>query len=195
MPMKNDTKNLIIDTTITLIKEVEKEPESITIRDISKKAGIAVSQINYHFQTKENLLSQCAQKMISNIIEKFDDCVAEMSAMTGFERLENMLFLTFTYLYENENLARISILSDHRTPSLTDNTSQTMKAYKPLVDKVCNEKGIANSSLVEILLMQSLQGIFLRTNIIKTELGVDFRNPKERGKILHEILERFFMGM
>lgn len=193
--MKNDTKNLIIDTAIMLIKEVEKEPENITIRDISKRAGIAVSQINYHFQTKENLLSQCAQKMISNVIGKFDDCHTEMSCITTFEGLENMLNLTFTYLYENENLARISILSDHRTPSPTDNTNQTMNVYKPLVDKLCTEKGITNSPLVETLLMQSLQGVFLRTDVIKTELGVNLRNPEERRKFLHEVLERFFTGI
>ena len=35
-----------------------------------------------------------------------------------------------------------------------------MNVYKPLVDKVCTEKGITNSPLVEILLMQSLQRCF-----------------------------------
>lgn len=193
--MKNDTKNLIIDTAITLIKEAEKEPESITIRDISKQAGIAVSQINYHFQTKENLLSQCVQKMTGTVIDKFDDCAAETSGMTNYERLEHMLHLTFTYLYENENLSRISILTDHRMPSITDNTRQTMETYKPLIDNVCTEKGITNSILIETLLMQSLQGIFLRTDVIKTELGTDLRNSNEREKFLHEVLEIFFKGM
>ena len=49
--MKKDTKNLIIDTTIALIQKTDGDPECITNRDISKEAGIAVSQINYHFQT------------------------------------------------------------------------------------------------------------------------------------------------
>ncbi|MFR1296056.1 MAG: TetR/AcrR family transcriptional regulator [Coprobacillus cateniformis] len=67
--MKKDTKNLIIDTTIALIQKTDGDPECITNRDISKEAGIAVSQINYHFQTKENLLNQCVQKMVGHMIQ------------------------------------------------------------------------------------------------------------------------------
>ena len=68
--MKKDTKNLIIDTTIALIQKTDGDPECITNRDISKEAGIAVSQINYHFQTKENLLNQLDSIAKSNSKDK-----------------------------------------------------------------------------------------------------------------------------
>mgnify|MGYP006306720171 FL=1 len=63
------TKNKIIDVTIDLIKE-KKDVSKITIRRIAKEAGVATSMINYHFQTKVNLINRAVESYISNIITK-----------------------------------------------------------------------------------------------------------------------------
>lgn len=190
--MKINTKSFIIDTTIALIQESDKNPEDITIRDISKAAGIAVSQINYHFQTKENLLAQCVQKMMEGIIQKFDDNVLNTPSVSALQRLEYMINLTYEYLYQNENLARISILTEHKSPSLDDNTSQTMRAYRPLIKEACAECNISEPELLICILIQALQGVFLRTDITKQELGIDLRNNADREEFIHDILEKIF---
>ena len=43
-----------------------------------------------------------------------------------------------------------------------------------------------------MLLIQSLQGVFLRTNLIKQELDIDLRNPIERKDFIHKTLEYYF---
>lgn len=57
--------------TIQLIEQ-HADFDKITIREIAAKANVRVGLINYHFQTKQNLINQCVQRMISLIISKFD---------------------------------------------------------------------------------------------------------------------------
>lgn len=190
--MNKDIKNLIIDTTITLIQKTNGNPEHVTNRDICKEAGIAISQINYHFQTKEQLLNQCVQKMVAHMISGFKNYLHQTTNLSSIEKLENILNMIFTYLYENENLAFISIITDHKSPSSNDNTAQTLEVWKPLIYDICVEKNISDPDLRCILLIQSLQGIYLRTDLINKELQIDLRDSIERSSFLHKILETYF---
>ncbi|MFR6214577.1 MAG: TetR/AcrR family transcriptional regulator, partial [Coprobacillus cateniformis] len=108
------------------------------------------------------------------------------------EKLESILNMIYTYLYENENLALISILTDHKTPTANDNTNQTLNVWKPLIIDICSKNNISNPNLISMLLIQSLQGVFLRTNLIKQELDIDLRNPIERKDFIHKTLEYYF---
>lgn len=101
----NKTKELIVQTAIDMIKKADRDPTKITIRDISKEADIAVSQINYHFQSKENLISQCVQRMVRDIIGLFNTNLKKLESMNDFDKLKYMANLTFGFLYDNENLA------------------------------------------------------------------------------------------
>lgn len=188
----NQTKELIITTTIDMIKGTNNDPTLITIRDISREAGIAVSQINYHFQSKENLIASCVQRMITDIIALYDHNLSALKDMDDFDKLKYMANLTYSFLYENENLARISILTDHKSASRKDNTNQTVNAYLPLVEKICKTRNLENARLKTMLLVLALQGIFLRTDIINDELNIDLRNPKDRKDFIDKTLEQYF---
>ncbi|MEG2013561.1 MAG: TetR/AcrR family transcriptional regulator [Anaerovoracaceae bacterium] len=184
------TKDLIIETTIKLIQSAGSDPEQITIRDISKEAGIAVSQINYHFASKENLIAICVQSMIRDVISLFGDTLKQVNDLSSFEKLKHMVNLTFSFLYENENLSRISILTDYQNGALGDNTSLTLKAYFPLIENVCMERNIPNAQLVAESILLTLQGAFLRSNILKDELHTDLRNPQQRTEFVNSVLEQ-----
>ena len=62
-----EVKDKIINVTIDLIKEANGNIDKITIREIAKRAEIGVGLINYHFQSKKNLVDICVQQIISNV--------------------------------------------------------------------------------------------------------------------------------
>ena len=190
--MKKDIKKAIIDATIKLIDEKGSNPDDITVRDICKEADVGVSLINYHFQTKENLIAQCVQTIIGSVIGKFPSMVKALPDMMPLERLKFMFNSTFTFLYSSENISRISILTDHQNPRRGDNTRQTTDAYLPLVEAVCRERNIENPRMVLTMLIQSIQGSFLRTDVIKEELGIDLRSPDEREKFIDGYIDIVF---
>ena len=126
------------------------------------------------------------------MIQGLEGYLTHTADMTSLEKLESILNMIYTYLYENENLALISILTDHKTPTANDNTNQTLNVWKPLIIDICSKNNISNPNLISMLLIQSLQGVFLRTNLIKQELDIDLRNPIERKDFIHKTLEYYF---
>ena len=66
-----EAKQLIMETAMQLVRE-HGDISKITIRDISARANVGVSLVNYHFQTKENLINQCVKKIIGKVISGFD---------------------------------------------------------------------------------------------------------------------------
>jgi AcrR family transcriptional regulator len=189
--MQRDIKQRIIEATIRLIEEKGSNIEEITVREICSAAGTGVSQINYHFQTKERLIEQCVQSIIGNVIARFDRASSPLSGLPAVERLKQMFASTCRFLYANENISRVSMLTDHRSARTDDNTAQTIAAYLPLVEAACRERGTAaDPRRVTVLMVSAVQTLFLRTDIIKEELGIDLRSEDERRPFIDDYLEQ-----
>jgi AcrR family transcriptional regulator len=191
--MKQDIKQKIVDAALRLIEKRKSRPEDITVRDICAEAGVALSQINYHFQTKENLIAQCVQKMIGDVIGTFPAVLSSLPEAPPMERLKGMMRSTLKFLYDNENISRVSILTDHHNARQGDNTSQTIDAYTPLVETVCRERNIEEDPrMLTMLIVLTLQGMFLRTEVIRSTLGVDLRSETDRAKFVSDYIDRMF---
>lgn len=191
--MRADKKNEIIQATIRLIQEKGSNPDDITVREICKEAGVGVGIINYYFESKDNLIAQCVQQIIGNVIAHFGEALAPWPATSAMERLKYAANATFSFLYANENISRISILTDMTTGKAGDNTEQTIAAYLPLVEAVCRERGSeTDAQRMTILLCMGLQGYFLRTERIKAELGIDLHDAAERQKVVDELIDCLF---
>jgi AcrR family transcriptional regulator len=190
--MKKDIKKAIIDATIKLINEKGGNPDDITVRDICKEAGVSVSLINYHFQTKENLIAHCVQSIIGSITLTHEPWTDAFPGKSLRETLKIALTTTLTFMYAAENISRISILTDHQDPHQGDNTHQTMDAFYPLIKKLCAKKDIDDPKKINMLLVQSIQGAFLRTDLIKEDLGIDLRDADERKKFVDDYIDVLF---
>ena len=188
-----DIKQKIIQETIRLMEAKDSRLMDITVRDICHEAGISISQINYHFQTKENLIAQCVQVMIGDVIQRFAKASAAVNASSAVEKLRMMLTGTFDFLYNNENISKISILTDHQKPNTNDNTAQTIRAYRPLVEEALMERGLPfDAGMMTAMIVLDFQGAFLRTDVIKAEMGVNLREAGVRRQWVAEYVERAF---
>jgi AcrR family transcriptional regulator len=191
--MKRDIKQKIIQDTIRLLEGKDSRLMDITVRDICREAGISVSQINYHFQTKENLIAQCVQVIIGDVISRSEAVAASIQASSAVEKLKCMLKRTFGFLYGNENISRISILTDHQKPHANDNTAQTIRAYQPLVEAALKERNLTyDPGTVTTGIILDFQGTFLRTDVIMQDLNVDLRDDSARNQWVDEYVNRVF---
>ncbi len=77
-----DLKEQIINATIALIENSDGLIENITIRAIAQKANVAVGLINYHFESKKNLIEVCVQRIISHVMATFPKNAEVESAPT-----------------------------------------------------------------------------------------------------------------
>lgn len=67
---EKDTRQLIIDTAKDLMNETGNI-EEITVRQIAARAEVGIGLINYHFKSKDNLLSAAVGDVMSEIITRF----------------------------------------------------------------------------------------------------------------------------
>lgn len=190
--MRKDIKNQILNATIALIEENGSNTDNITIQNICDRVGIGSGLVNYHFQTKENLIAQCVQKIVGDVIGKFDTIYHALKDMTPEDKLRFMAKSTCSYLVSHENISRISILSDFNSNCLKDNTSQTASAYFPPIRNVYPDS-MSNQEVKEktYLLTLTLQTIFLRSNSLEEEIGINFHDAQQRAKLIDKVIDSF----
>jgi AcrR family transcriptional regulator len=187
----NNVKEKILSSTIELLGECEAV-ENVTVRDIAVKANVGVGLINYHFQTKENLIDICVQRIIGDVIKKFD----QLSQSLNMEPLEKLRFLAkrnCSFLVQNKGISRISIRSDFNNGNFGDNTSQTIEAYLPIVRVVCGEKKSEKEIyLATSIMIAAFQSAFMRRTVFMQGIELDFYEMHQRELIVDMIIDNVF---
>lgn len=188
--MRRDRKKEILDATIALIEARGSDPSSITIRDICDAVGVGAGLVNYHFQTKENLVAQCVQVMVGDVIGRFDAIASTVADLAPAERLRFMAKSTCSYLVAHENMSRISILTDLTSGGPDDNTSQTVAAYLPLIRQACPD-GMSEEELRRrtYLMVLTIQGLFLRSATLGDGVGGDFHDQQQRDDLVDAVID------
>lgn len=188
-----DSKDAIIQATVSLIEEKGENINTITVREICRKAKVGLGLINYYFGNKDKLISVCVEKIINGIIENFAASRERIQNLSPFDKLDFLGNMTLDFLFDHYAVSKISILTDMQTPKENDNTHRTYSAYVPLVT-ACrpdwDEKKIKRATYCLITVMQQA---FLRSDIIQITQGVNMRDKAERKNyhrmILKDILE------
>lgn len=187
-----DNKQAIVDATVALIEESGGQADTVTVRDICKRANVGLGLINYYFRNKDGLMDVCVEKIINGVVDKFAVIREQTSGCTPYEKLERLGDMTFTFLFEHAAVAKISIMTDMRTPKENDNTHRTYLAYLPLV-AACRPDWIDDKvKRATYCLITAMQQAFLRHEIIMLTQGVNLQDPQERrafhSKLLNDIL-------
>ncbi|HKL13141.1 MAG TPA: TetR/AcrR family transcriptional regulator [Halanaerobiales bacterium] len=185
---KISTKEKIIKETIQIMKK-EKDFEKITMRNIAKKADVAVSMLNYHFQTKENLINRAVESYISDVIKNSEDRHREME-LTSEQRMRSGINAAADFIANNPGVSRVSILSDLKKGSIDDNSSHIFQSIFNQLKRYFGDQ--KNEITLKILAQQqlaALQVIFLRTEVFKKQTGLDFFKEDDRREITKKIVD------
>lgn len=184
--MKDTTKikEHIMDVTTQLIEQHNGDTKSITARLIAQKAGIGLGLINYHFQSKENLITACVQKIIKNVISEFN---IKKEYSTDKERLTAWAAYVFEFLFEHPAISRISILSDLQNYSQDCNSVQSQRGFIFALQNDTKDK-----PLLSFILTAAMQVAFLGSDIMKDLLGYDFTNQSDRTAFIEKTVSLLF---
>lgn len=189
-----DSKELIIQTTIDLIREKGEAMEEITVREICRRADVGLGLVNYHFENKDKLMEICVERMVNGIVENFRDIREKTGGLGAREKLAYLGDRTFTFLFEHSAVSRISILSDMRAPKADDNTHRTCRAFQPLLSACRPDWDNETLERKTMQLIAVMQQAFLRHAVLKQLYGTDLTVPEQRKafheKILCDILQQ-----
>lgn len=188
-----NAKEKIINETISLIQE-GKNVDEITIRKIAERANAGIGLINYHFNTKENLINHCVRIIVSQIIGKFNPIYNSLDC-TPVEKLKYMAKSTSNFMVTNAGISRISILHDFQEGSIEDNTIRSSEAYYQIFREIFGDKKSERELKIMLqMFVATIQVTFLHSEVYKEYSGIDFFDKKEREAFIDDFLDILLKG-
>lgn len=182
----SNVKENIIETTTKLIEQYDGDTKSITARMIAKEAGIGLGLINYHFGSKENLITICVQRIISKTIAGFD---MNGEYKTDKERLTACATYVFDFLFEHSAISRISILGDFQNYSSTCNTVRSQQGFMLSLTKDIKDE---DKPMIAFILTSAMQIAFLGSETLNKVLGYDFTKSEDRSAYIEKLVSVLF---
>ena len=190
--MKNasDLKEQIIVAVIGLINDSGGDVNYITTRRIAEKANVGIGLVNYHFQTKENLIKICVQRIIHEMLSNVKPSTNE--ALTTKDKLIQMGKMICDFYIMNPAVSRISILADLQAAAQSGNINSQHKGAINAIfaDSDVNGK---DKAIIPFMFTSVIQFALLRKEAMAA-LGYDFDSKNDRdafveylaGKLYHE---------
>ena len=190
--MKNASavRERILTTTMALIRAGNGNAADLTTRAIAQEAHVGVGLINYHFQSKENLITQSVQLMIAEVVSGF--APAEKRYANDQERLTDWAALVFDFLFENPSLSRISILADLSQYTAENNTVRSQIGFSHALGSDLPTK---DKALLTFLLTSAMQVAFLGDHDNATRLGFDFATTQGRRDYISRLVSVLYNGI
>ena len=195
MKDKKTVKETIINATTELIEQSGGEIKNITARAIADKSGVALGLINYHFESKDNLIAICVQRIINKVLMNFapdKKDYTESDGLTDKQRLISFAQQTFDFLYANYCIIKISILSD-------------LKDYKPICNSVYTQMGFRlalrgnipenTKRLIAFSLTSIMQTAFLSGENSKLFTGYNLMEKTERDLFISDTVSMLMEGI
>ena len=188
-------KEKIIRATTELIEQSSGRIHEITSRKIAQQAGVGLGLINYHFGSKENLITICVQRIINNVVMCFSQKkdTADRSNLSDEERLADWAKQVFDFLFENHAISSISILGDMQNYHIESNSVYTQKGFlKAIQDQEMPE---GDKRLLVFMLTGAMQIAFLSGDTAKELLGYDLTIKEQRDLYIEKTVNILFAGV
>lgn len=190
MKSSSNVKEQIIQATTELIQQSNGNIADITTRAIAEKACVGVGLINYHFQTKDNLITICVQRIIEQVISSF---YAKGKSYQGDkDRLTDWATRVFDFLFANPAISRISIIGDLCDYTNDTNSAKTQKGFARALQEDVSD---FDKNMLTFILTASMQTAFLGSKSTPELLGYDFSNQSDRQAFITRLISFLFDGI
>lgn len=184
-----EVKERIIEVTIALIQASNGNAAEITTRDIAEKAEVGNGLINYHFQTKENLIAICVQRIIGQVVKKFNPNIANQNTA---ERMTNAATAVFEFLFANPAISRISILGDLSDPT---GDSNTVKSQQRICHVLGDSMNDTDKQIFSFVLVSAMQSAFLANQCGDVMCGFSLDIPASREAFIKKLVDMLTHGI
>ena len=180
-----EAKERILQTTMAMLNEAE-DVETITIRQIAERAQVGIGSINYHYQSKANLLNEAVGRLMgdqaSRWYEPFDK-----DEVDPVSRLKMLLIDTANVAFRHEKISRIAV-----SHALLQGNMESAQLILPILrDIFGGNKDEVELKLIAFQLITTTQVIFLRALAFRLYSGIDIFDEQQRTKSIEIIVETY----
>lgn len=189
--MSDKTKEKILQTTLQIIST--EGIKGITIRKIAKISGVNVASINYHFKSKENLITESLKlfgKKMETIITELDTL-----PLSPKEKLKHFLlsFSDSQIKYPGFMQSQIERISHGKemTPKAVENTKLGRKILLKLLKAITKEESEEKLSMILFQLMSGIIFPIFYGKYVEEIYEFNFSDPKTRERYITLAIEKF----
>ena len=182
-----DVKENIIEATTELIRKSNGNLDRVSIRTIANQADVSIGLINYHFESKKKLIEVCVERIIEQVIHsfKFNQEIEDEPK----DQLFSGTISVFTFLRENPEIAKVSMLSDLSSPHANANSATSYQAIlNTLPDSFSEEK----KKVVAFMLLSTIQSAFLIRTIANDVLDFDLCADEDVHSFFNYVIDLLF---
>lgn len=183
------TKKKIVDSAIKLI--LQGEAANMTVRGIASEAGVGPALVNYHFHTKENLIDIALDTFFTKALESGQSNL-EMLVLPADEKLRFSLKGYGAFLAMYPGISRTYILNSLVRNIFDDSGDKVIKHQIPLLKELFKDRDDAGLIADLMLIIGTIQMIFLRSEEFKRLTDIDFFNDRERDSFIDGLTDRLF---
>lgn len=177
-PANLEAKDKILQATLEMLNE-GIDPETITTRDIAKNAGVNLALVNYHFQTKENLIQQAIGIKMQGIANEIFDF--QTAPGDPVEKLRRMLKRNSELGVRYRFLMKTAIAFEIKSGSYA-----TVQTIMPILkDIFLGQKTERELQLIAIQLLVPLQTMFIHHEVYQKTWGLDL----VRIENIHQVID------
>ena len=184
-------KEQLIEVTIGLINEHQGDVDKVTIREITAASGVSVGLINYHFGNKNNLITVCTQRIISQVITAFKPDMEVGMGLESYEagkaRLKLAACQVFYFLFTNPSISKISIMNDYANYGDDTNSWASIEGFSRIIGDAVESK--EKKEKIAFYLVNSMQVAFLKSLTQRCFLRYDFSIGAERKRYIEDLID------
>lgn len=184
---ENDAKERLIDVTIKMICE-GKKPSEITVKDITQKAELGNGMVNYHFQSKDNLIRLAVKKVMTCATKLLSEKMKTKENESPMKRLTFILKEVVNFIANNPEISKIAILDDLESNQGTTHLLSSEESYNKCVKELYGDN-MHKLWIKNYLIAGYINYIFLKAESVKNEMDLDFYNKEDREKAIENLID------
>lgn len=184
---ENDAKERLIDVTIKMIC-AGKKPSEITVKEITEKAEVGNGMVNYHFQSKDNLIRLAVKKVMSCATNLLGKKIESKENEPPIERLAIILKEVVNFIANNSEISKIAILDDLESNQGRAHLLSSEESYNKCLKELYGDN-MHKLWIKNYLIAGYINYIFLKAENIKNEMGFDFYNKEDREKAIETLVD------
>lgn len=182
----------IIEVTTAMIIESQGNLSQVTARKIAAEADVALGLIHYHFENKDQLISECVQRIIYKEIRAFVPQDMEYSSdpiEADKQRLSYWAKQVLEFFYANKSISKVSILNDLRNDQEKSNLVDMQRGLLLAMKSDISEE---KKNFIVFSLASIMQAAFLQETVVKKRLGYDLSQQSDRAAFIDSAVEKLF---
>lgn len=184
---ENDAKERLVNVTIKMIC-MGKKPSEITVKDITEAAEVGNGMVNYHFQSKDNLIRLAVKKVMSCATKSLGEKMKDKEDEPPIKRLIIILKDVVNFIANNSEISKIAILDDLENNQAAAHLLSSEESYNKCLEDLYGDNQHKLWSK-NYLIAGYINYIFLKAEKIKNETGFDFYNKEEREKAIETLAD------